>query len=159
MSVSHELRTPLTVMRLAGDNLASGKMIAPEQVKRYGETIRTQAERLGNMVEQVLTFARSERPDWQARTDSVRPEAILEAALASAESVLRESRCEVQSQTRTAASSRVATAIERLEHTSHIRRWNSRPAVCHFEHDVRAVRENTYSDPAPAGAITRRIHE
>jgi signal transduction histidine kinase len=98
MSVSHELRTPLTVMRLAGDNLASGKMIAPEQVKRYGETIRTQAERLGNMVEQVLTFARSERPDWHVRTDSVRPEAILEAALASAESVLRDSRCEVQSE-------------------------------------------------------------
>jgi signal transduction histidine kinase len=86
----------LTVMRLAGDNLASGMGGNPDQVKRYGETIRSQAERLGHMVEQVLTFARSERPDWHVHTAAVHPDTILNAAAASAEPVLREAGCDLQ---------------------------------------------------------------
>ena len=94
-AVSHELRTPLTVMRLAGDNLASGMALTPEQTRRYGETIRREAERLGNMVEQVLTFARAQRPDWSVRKAPVDPAAVVEGALAACDQVLRDSGVEV----------------------------------------------------------------
>ena len=90
MAVSHELRTPLTIMRLAGDNLATGIALAPEQIKRYGETIRRETERLGNMVEQVLTFARAQRPDWTVHKAPVEPGALIEGALAAAEGVLKD---------------------------------------------------------------------
>jgi signal transduction histidine kinase len=82
-------------MRLAGDNLASGISVSPEQARRYGETIRRESDRLTFMVDQVLTFARSERPDWTVHTAPVQPEAVLEAALASAEPQLSSAGMEV----------------------------------------------------------------
>ncbi|MDZ4800245.1 MAG: HAMP domain-containing sensor histidine kinase [Bryobacteraceae bacterium] len=90
MAVSHELRTPLTVMRLAGDNLAQGIATTPEQVRRYGETIRRESERLAGMVEQLLTFARAQRPDFVVRAQPVPAAAIVDGALSAAETVLRD---------------------------------------------------------------------
>jgi len=95
MSVSHELRTPLTVMRLAGDNLANGIAQTPDQTRRYGVTIRREAERLGNMVEQVLTFARAERSEWTVHKTAVDAAAVVDGALAASEQLLRESGMEV----------------------------------------------------------------
>jgi len=90
MSISHELRTPLTVMRLAGDNLAQGVATNPEQVKRYGETIRREAERLSAMVEHVLTFARAQRPEFVLRAEPVAPGMIVDGALYATGTLLEE---------------------------------------------------------------------
>lgn len=56
-AVSHELRTPLAVIRSAGENLADGVVVTPEQVKQYGDLVRREGRRLTMMVEQVLAFA------------------------------------------------------------------------------------------------------
>jgi signal transduction histidine kinase len=88
MSVSHELRTPLTVMRLAGDNLAQGIATTPEQVRRYGESIRSESERLAAMVEQVLTFARAQRPDFTVHAQPVPAHRIVDGALLAADALL-----------------------------------------------------------------------
>lgn len=57
--VSHELRTPLTVIRTAAYNLR-GKLAAnPAMVEKYGALIQKESERLTEIVEQVLEFARS----------------------------------------------------------------------------------------------------
>jgi signal transduction histidine kinase len=55
--VSHELRTPLAVIRSAGENLADGVVDDPAQIRRYGELVKGEGERLTRMVEQVLAFA------------------------------------------------------------------------------------------------------
>ncbi|MFM8394476.1 MAG: sensor histidine kinase, partial [Acidobacteriota bacterium] len=55
--VSHELRTPLAVIDSAGYNLSRGFVKRPEATREYGEMIRTECRRLGEMVEQVLDFA------------------------------------------------------------------------------------------------------
>ncbi|MGQ9918615.1 MAG: sensor histidine kinase [Bryobacteraceae bacterium] len=56
--VSHELRTPLTVIRTAAYNLR-GKLAAnPAMVEKYGALIQKESERLAEIVEQVLEFAR-----------------------------------------------------------------------------------------------------
>lgn len=55
--VTHELRTPLSVIRSVGENLADGVTSGAEQVRRYGELIRDQGDRLSRMVEQTLQFA------------------------------------------------------------------------------------------------------
>ena len=55
--VSHELRTPLAVIRSAGENLADGVVLDPEQVRKYGDLVRGEGRRLTEMVEQILEFA------------------------------------------------------------------------------------------------------
>lgn len=56
--VCHELRTPLTVIRTAAYNLR-GKLAAnPAMVEKYGALIKKESERLAEIVEQVLEFAR-----------------------------------------------------------------------------------------------------
>ncbi len=56
-AVSHELRTPVAVISSAAANLADGVVGDPARVKRYGETIQTEARRLGDTVERVLQLA------------------------------------------------------------------------------------------------------
>jgi len=56
-TVSHELRTPLAVVRAAGDNLADGVIRDDDQVRKYGELVRSEGRRLTEMVEQILEFA------------------------------------------------------------------------------------------------------
>jgi signal transduction histidine kinase len=55
--VSHELRTPLAVIRSAAENLADGVVQDEEQIRRYGDLMRTEGRRLTDMVEQILEFA------------------------------------------------------------------------------------------------------
>jgi signal transduction histidine kinase len=55
--VSHELRTPVAVICAAGENLADGIVASPDQVRRYGATVRDEGRRLAEMVERVLEFA------------------------------------------------------------------------------------------------------
>jgi signal transduction histidine kinase len=56
-TVSHELRTPLAVIRSASENLADGVVRDDEQIKKYGELLRSEGRRLTEMVEQILEFA------------------------------------------------------------------------------------------------------
>jgi signal transduction histidine kinase len=95
--VTHELRTPLAVIRGAADNLASGVVSEPEQVRRYGTELSDQGRRLSRMVEEVLALAALEQPArlqprWQPLSPLV-DEAAAAAGLRAAE-VEREG-CEV----------------------------------------------------------------
>ena len=56
-AVSHELRTPLAVIRSAAENLADGVVNDEARIRRYGELMRTEGQRLTDMVEQILEFA------------------------------------------------------------------------------------------------------
>jgi signal transduction histidine kinase len=56
-AVSHELRTPVSVIGAAAGNLADGVVEDPLRVRKYGETIQTEARRLGETVERVLQLA------------------------------------------------------------------------------------------------------
>lgn len=56
-AVSHELRTPLAVIRSAGENLADGVVRDDEQIRKYGDLVRSEGRRLTEMVEQILEFA------------------------------------------------------------------------------------------------------
>ncbi len=56
-AVSHELRTPVSVIGTAASNLADGVVDDPQRVRKYGETIQTEARRLAETVERVLQLA------------------------------------------------------------------------------------------------------
>jgi signal transduction histidine kinase len=60
-AVTHELRTPLTTFRLYTEMLDEGMVLEPDSQRSYHKTLRTEADRLGHLVENVLAFARLER--------------------------------------------------------------------------------------------------
>jgi PAS domain S-box-containing protein len=56
--VSHELRTPITNLKMYLHLLDNGR---PEKRERYQAVVRDQADRLGQLVEDILDFSRLER--------------------------------------------------------------------------------------------------
>ncbi|MCA9709759.1 MAG: HAMP domain-containing histidine kinase [Myxococcales bacterium] len=58
-AVTHELRTPLTTFRMYAEMLEEG-MVDEAKRSRYVSTLRREADRLGELVENVLTYARIE---------------------------------------------------------------------------------------------------
>jgi signal transduction histidine kinase len=96
MGVSHELRTPLTVIRVAADNLANGMMENAQHAQRYGRMIGDEARRLTDMVEQILTFARTQSPGSGSDVVPVPPEHIVRRALTACGPALREAGMEVE---------------------------------------------------------------
>jgi signal transduction histidine kinase len=96
MGVSHELRTPLTVIRVAADNLSNGMMENAQHAQKYGRLIGDEARRLTDMVEQILTFARTQSPRRGSDLAPVAPERILRRALATCGPALREAGMEIE---------------------------------------------------------------
>ena len=60
-AVTHELRTPLTTFRMYTEMLARGIVDGEEKRSRYLNTLYREAERLGHLVENVLSYARLEK--------------------------------------------------------------------------------------------------
>jgi signal transduction histidine kinase len=60
-SVSHELRTPLTQIRMFTETLLLDRIRSDKEHRRSLEIIDREARRLGQLVENVLQFSRSER--------------------------------------------------------------------------------------------------
>ncbi|HEX3073979.1 MAG TPA: HAMP domain-containing sensor histidine kinase, partial [Ignavibacteriales bacterium] len=53
----HELRTPLTVIKTASENLSDGLINDPDKSRRYGRIIKSEADKLWDMIENSLMFA------------------------------------------------------------------------------------------------------
>jgi signal transduction histidine kinase len=94
--VSHELRTPLTVIRTAAYNLRGRLAHNPAMVEKYGALIQRESERLTEIVEQVLEFARSKsgRADIELQPVSV-ADAVREA-LSACQPLIDASGCRVE---------------------------------------------------------------
>ena len=60
-AVTHELRTPLTTLRMYTEMLRDGMVTDEQQRQRYLQTLSREADRLGELVENVLAYARLER--------------------------------------------------------------------------------------------------
>jgi signal transduction histidine kinase len=60
-AVTHEMRTPLTTFRMYTDMLLKGMIPSEEKRRRYLSTLRTEAHRLGHLVENILAYAQLER--------------------------------------------------------------------------------------------------
>lgn len=79
-SVTHELRTPLTTFRMYSEMLAEGMVRDESSRKRYLDTLRTEADRLGHLVENVLSYARLERGRGAKAKEKVALTPLLERA-------------------------------------------------------------------------------
>jgi signal transduction histidine kinase len=70
LSVSHELRTPLTTIKGYAEALADG-VIAPDGVRRTGQTMLDEASRLDRLIADLLVLARLEAADLPLEVVSV----------------------------------------------------------------------------------------
>jgi signal transduction histidine kinase len=62
-NVSHELKTPLTAIRGFAETLAS-ELSADRQHAQFAETIRANAERMQNLIDDLLDLSRIESGGW-----------------------------------------------------------------------------------------------
>lgn len=77
-AVTHELRTPLTTFRMYTEMLDSGMVEQPDKLKQYFSTLHLEAERLGHVVENVLSYARLERNRYGAVLEPMEVGALLD---------------------------------------------------------------------------------
>jgi signal transduction histidine kinase len=70
-AVTHEMRTPLTTFRMYTDMLLKDMVPSEEKRRRYLSTLRTEAQRLGHLVENVLAYARLERTRDQQHVETL----------------------------------------------------------------------------------------
>jgi signal transduction histidine kinase len=77
-SVTHELRTPLTTFRMYSEMLVRDMAPSPERRREYLETLRTEAERLTHLVDNVLAYARLERGRRPRRSEQTTATALVE---------------------------------------------------------------------------------
>lgn len=57
-AVTHELRSPLTTFRLYSDLIANRESLTAEKHDAYATTLQSESERLGHLVENVLSWSR-----------------------------------------------------------------------------------------------------
>ncbi len=77
-AVTHELRTPLTAMQLHLDLLNSGLVLDDAKKSEFLATITSEAQRLNQLVENVLDFARLEKRSARALARWIPVETMLE---------------------------------------------------------------------------------
>lgn len=75
-TVTHELRTPLTTFRMYAEMLEEG-MVDEAKRGRYVATLRREADRLGDLVENVLAYARIESDRAPLRPETLDVGALL----------------------------------------------------------------------------------
>ncbi len=81
-NVSHELRTPVASMQVIGQNIADGLVGSDRRLLRYGELVRDQAKRLGQMIEDTLLLSRIESGEKPLDLQSVAAGPVIKEAVA-----------------------------------------------------------------------------
>lgn len=71
-NVSHELRTPVSVIRLNAETLRDGAMHDPVNGPRFVEALLRNAERLSDLISDLLDISRIESGQYPMHTENVR---------------------------------------------------------------------------------------
>ena len=93
-AVTHELKTPVASIRLVGDTLANGRYSSPKTVQEYAGLLSVEASRLGNSIDNLLTYARYSSSPGASSTElaDVEPADLVEDALQGLRPVLVDNR-------------------------------------------------------------------
>jgi signal transduction histidine kinase len=94
--VSHELRTPLAVIQSAAHNLGAGVVQDREGIAEYAAIVQTEARRLSEMVEQVMTYTETQSGRKRYDLGPVDLGDVIDIALRNMSMVLREGSATVQ---------------------------------------------------------------
>ena len=81
-TVSHELKTPLTAMRALVDTLLDSERFDEKTTREYLKLLATENARLSRLIDNFLTFSRLERNKFTFEFTRVRPQQVVEGAVA-----------------------------------------------------------------------------
>lgn len=81
-NVSHELKTPLTAMRALVDTLLDTERFDEKTTREYLKLLATENARLSRLIDNFLTFSRLERNKFKFAFARVRPQRIVDGAIA-----------------------------------------------------------------------------
>ncbi len=84
-AVTHELRTPLTTFRMYSEMLAEGMVADEKKRHKYLWTMKSEADRLAHLVENVLSFSRIERGSARSMREVITSEVLLDKVTQSIE--------------------------------------------------------------------------
>jgi two-component system phosphate regulon sensor histidine kinase PhoR len=82
-NASHELRTPLTSIRGFVEALEDGAVAEPETARRFLGKVRTHADRMATLVEDLLELSRLESGDREPEWEETQPAEVAGAVTAS----------------------------------------------------------------------------
>jgi signal transduction histidine kinase len=94
-AVTHELKTPLSSIRLASETLARGRFNSREKVSEYATLLLNESSRLTRRIDNLLTVSRVQNIGHFYTFEPVDPGTLLEDALDSFQSHLKEQEFEV----------------------------------------------------------------
>lgn len=92
-NISHELKTPIAAIGLLAETLADG-IDDPATVKRFSNNIKREAERLGNLVQDIIQLSKVQSTDSQVGFAAVDLDEVISAAVEN-NSVLADTRANV----------------------------------------------------------------
>jgi len=98
-TVSHELKTPLTAMRALVDTLLDKEQFDENTTREYLKLLATENARLSRLIDNFLTFSRLERNKFTFEFARVRPEQIVEGAVAALGERAQATGCVLESHT------------------------------------------------------------
>ena len=78
-AISHELKSPLTSIRMYGEMLMEGWVKDEQQKQSYYRHIHDEGERLGRLMQNVLSLSQLERKQWEVRLTDEDPAALISA--------------------------------------------------------------------------------
>jgi signal transduction histidine kinase len=81
-TVSHELKTPVSSIKLLVDTLLQDPVLPPDRVREYLNLIGRENSRLGQLVENVLSFSRIERAKFRIEKTQLDIAAVIREAVA-----------------------------------------------------------------------------
>jgi two-component system phosphate regulon sensor histidine kinase PhoR len=96
-NVSHELKTPITSIKGFVETLLDGALDHRDDAERFLDIVAKQADRLGAIVEDLLSLAKIEQSEETANLDlhDAGVKSVLEAAIRNCEGLARERRVNV----------------------------------------------------------------
>jgi signal transduction histidine kinase len=94
-AVTHELKTPLSSIRLVSETLARGRFRSPDKVAEYAALLLNEVSRLIRTVDNLLSVSRLQDIEHFYTFESLDPGTLLEDALHSFDSHLKEQGFEV----------------------------------------------------------------
>ena len=94
--VSHELRTPLAVIQSAAHNLRTGVVQDRDSIEEYATIVQTEARRLAEMVDQVMTYTETQSGRKHYEVSPVDLGDIADNAIRSSQVMLKEGSATVQ---------------------------------------------------------------
>jgi signal transduction histidine kinase len=98
-TVSHELKTPLTAMRALVDTLLESSTLDEKSRREYLELLSKENTRLSRLIDNFLTFSRMERNRMNFKFVQLRPEQVIESAIAAMGERCHAPECQFDSET------------------------------------------------------------